>query len=290
MLNKNSKIEINSIILEIFIFIWLDILLFDLSPSLRIFYSTLIAKGISRTIFYLLKENLNSLENTVKKDKLNSWILFIVKIFSSYFLVYKISTSLEISDFIIKLIIDPILGIILYEKIDITDKSEKLIFRIFRFIVKCLTKTHYIYPRVRSNEPTAYIIHNETLRGLVLSLAWFNTSMRPLLFGTRDNMKIFKESVSTLILGENILICPDINYSQTSSDMEQIYVRFLNLEKYYIQETGNHLAFVPLHINKERCHIYAGNAIYFNKTDTFEEEKNNVYTRLKEELSRIEKL
>lgn len=352
LFNRNSKIQIKYILLEIFIFIWLDISLFDLSPSIRIFCSTLIAYVISRTTSYLLMENPTSLEDKVKKYKLNYWILFISKIFLYYFLVYKISTSLKISEVIIKLIVNPTLNFILeptldttlYNIININYKAKKLTFNIFNFIVKCVTKTYYMYPKVRRNEPTAYIIHDKKIRWIVLIIAWFNVSMRPWLFdvfldyksyfnhyynyiftknfripkviakiisypisfciselmsvinaipvlnNSKNIVKNFKESVSTLILGKNILICPNINYTNTNSDIKKIYIRFLDLEKYYMQQTGNHLAFVPIYINKERCHIYVGNAIYFNKTNNFEEEKTNVYIRLKEELSRIENL
>ena len=89
--------------------------------------------------------------------------------------------------------------------------------------------------------------------------------------------------------GENLLICPDIDYTDTSSSMGEMYHGFLNLEKYYFKKTGSHLAFVPVHISKRRHCIYMGEAICFKTENDFKQEKIKVYDRLKEEFLRLEK-
>lgn len=110
----------------------------------------------------------------------------------------------------------------------------------------------------------------------------------PVFRGSREIIKTFKESVASLIQGENLLIFPDIDYTNESSDIGEIYSGFLSLEKYYIKETGRHLAFVPLHINRSDCCIHEGQAVYFEDGKDFKEERGRVYVRLQEEFLRLE--
>lgn len=105
---------------------------------------------------------------------------------------------------------------------------------------------------------------------------------------SRDIVKTFKQSILTLMSGQSLLICPDIDYKDTSSNVGEMYDGFLDLEKYYMKQTGNHLAFIPLHISKHRKIIYVGQAVYFKTEENFNKEKSKTYDLLKQEFSRLE--
>jgi 1-acyl-sn-glycerol-3-phosphate acyltransferase len=117
-------------------------------------------------------------------------------------------------------------------------------------------------------------------------------SMRaiPVFRNSKSIVKTFRQSILALSQGQSLLICPSIDYTDTDSNIGEIYKGFLDLEKYYIKKNGNHLAFVPLHISKLKHCIYVGKAVYFTTEDEFKNEKANVYYRLKQEFSLLEKL
>jgi len=103
-------------------------------------------------------------------------------------------------------------------------------------------------------------------------------------------LETFKESVSLLLKNENILICPDVDYRDTGSEIKSMYTGFLNIEKYYMEETGKHVPFVPLHINRIKKEIYIGDVLYFKDNNDFKAERNEVIHRLKQSFEKLEKL
>lgn len=112
----------------------------------------------------------------------------------------------------------------------------------------------------------------------------------PVFRGTRNITNTFKQSVLALTKGQNILICPDVDYSNNSNHLGEIYLGFLNLDKYYMKQTGCHIPFVPLQIRKEKHGIYIGKTIYFREGKGFKEERAEVHKLLKEEFLRLEKI
>lgn len=111
----------------------------------------------------------------------------------------------------------------------------------------------------------------------------------PVFRGSKSIVYTFRDGITALKRGQNLLICPDIDYANKGSDMGEMYTGFLDLEKYFIKQTGNHLAFVPLHVSKNKHRIYVGQAIYFGAEDNFRQEKEKAYCRLKQEFKRLEK-
>lgn len=116
-------------------------------------------------------------------------------------------------------------------------------------------------------------------------------SMRaiPVFRGSKNIVKTFRESIAALTHGESLLISPTIDYTDTSLSIGEMYKGFLDLEKYYMRQTGKHLAFVPLYIDKATHCIYEGEAVYFDTEDDYNQEKVNVYKRLKKEFLRLER-
>jgi hypothetical protein len=106
----------------------------------------------------------------------------------------------------------------------------------------------------------------------------------------RDSKAIvttFMQSIDALTDGESLLISPDIDYDSTDPEMGEMYQGFLDLEKFYWKQTGQHLAFIPLFISEKKRYIFAGEPIYFQKESEFKREKADAYSRLKQEFSRL---
>lgn len=103
-------------------------------------------------------------------------------------------------------------------------------------------------------------------------------------------IRTFWQSLNVLKEGKSLLICPDIDYTDTGESMGEMHLGFLNLDKFYYEQTGNHLAFVPLYVSKRTAFIYAGKAVGFDTADNFKQERAKVYERLKKEFQVLEAL
>lgn len=75
----------------------------------------------------------------------------------------------------------------------------------------------------------------------------------------RDTMQL---SAQLLAKGESLVICPDVDYSNSSDEMGQSYTGFLMLEKYYYQRTGCHLPFVPVYCDGANQVLQLGEPVY----------------------------
>ncbi|SHE31266.1 hypothetical protein SAMN02745249_00171 [Atopostipes suicloacalis DSM 15692] len=121
---------------------------------------------------------------------------------------------------------------------------------------------------------------------------WMMKSARaiPVYRGSRKIMDTFKISVDALLNNEDILIFPDIDYSDDSTEVSDIYEGFLHLEKYYYRETKKHLAFVPVYSNKEKREVHSGKPIRFTGDKKFIEERKEVAQKIQEELNWLSKI
>lgn len=107
----------------------------------------------------------------------------------------------------------------------------------------------------------------------------------PVFRGSRKIIGTFRKSVEALKKGESIVIFPDIDYSDTSSSMKEMYEGFLYLEKYYFNDTGKHLCFVPLFASKNKKVIIADKPIYFRDGKDFDKERKIVYLKIHDRLN-----
>ncbi len=110
----------------------------------------------------------------------------------------------------------------------------------------------------------------------------------PVYRGSRNIIKTFRETTQTLVNGQSVLICPDVDYKDKGQYMGEMYDGFLDLERYYVKETGKHLAFAPLYISRSSHTVLQGDAVYFGNDKKFKEEKKDVFKRLKQELLQLE--
>ena len=74
--------------------------------------------------------------------------------------------------------------------------------------------------------------------------------------------KTLRQSEALLLQGKSIVICPDVNYSDTGATMGQTYAGFLALDKAYRASTGRPLAFVPVHCSAARHRVCFGAPVY----------------------------
>lgn len=119
--------------------------------------------------------------------------------------------------------------------------------------------------------PTAAV-----LRAILLS-----NGAVPVYRGSRRIVETFEQSLSLLLQGESILICPDRDYENTSGD-GAFYEGFLKLDQMFFRRCGRHVAFVPLLTCGERRRICRGAPVYFTDAQPYGKEKHQVMAQLTE--------
>lgn len=112
----------------------------------------------------------------------------------------------------------------------------------------------------------------------------------PVYRGSTKILSTMRQTVAALKDGESVLISPDIDYTDTGSGMGVMHEGFLHIEKFFSEETGGHVDFVPVHIDRAHRAIYVGDAIRFAGRESFRVEKDEMYARIKREFSRLEQL
>ncbi len=112
----------------------------------------------------------------------------------------------------------------------------------------------------------------------------------PVYRGRRSIFETIRLSVDALRRGESLLISPDVDYANNASEVKEIYLGFLNLEKYYLRETGRHIPFIPLYCNREQHILYVGKAVCFADDAPFGAERQRVAEELKNQLNEFSKI
>lgn len=120
-------------------------------------------------------------------------------------------------------------------------------------------------------------------------VAWLTRSARiiPVYRGSRKIIETFKISIDALMDGEDILIFPDVDYTNDSSETTNIYEGFLHLEKYYYRKTEKHLAFIPLFADREEHVVRVGKAIRFSGKMNFIQERKKIAADIRNELNHL---
>lgn len=97
---------------------------------------------------------------------------------------------------------------------------------------------------------------------------------------------MMEESVQSLMRGENILLCPDIEYDSAQAGTGEIYTGFLKLEQMYHAKTGGHLKFVPVFCSAQK-RIVTGKAIEFADGVPFRAQRADVAQAIVAELNAL---
>ncbi|TCS81261.1 glycerol acyltransferase [Tepidibacillus fermentans] len=111
----------------------------------------------------------------------------------------------------------------------------------------------------------------------------------PVYRGSRKILTTFNLSVDALSRGESIVIFPDIDYRDHSSNIKEMYDGFLYLEKYYYKATGKHVCFIPLYASKKKKMLIADKQIYFRDEVDFNVERKKVVQEIHANLNHLAK-
>ena len=105
--------------------------------------------------------------------------------------------------------------------------------------------------------------------------------------GSRDIVETMRLSQQALERGENIILCPDVDYASSAAEIGAVYEGFLHLEKAYYRATGRHLAFVPVGLHAPTKRVRMGEAIRFDDSVPFARQKAQVALRLRQAITAL---
>lgn len=103
--------------------------------------------------------------------------------------------------------------------------------------------------------------------------------------GQKNILDTFRQSVDALVRGESLLIMPERDYQDDSSDAGELYTGFVHLAQMYHRATGKALCFYPMYPSRENESIYVEKPIVFDPGKPFRAERDRVVEVLKRELS-----
>ena len=109
----------------------------------------------------------------------------------------------------------------------------------------------------------------------------------PVYRGRREIVETMRLSQQVLEKGENIILCPDVDYSSSAAEIGAVYEGFLHLEKGYHRATGKHLAFVPVGLYAPTKRVRMGEPIRFADSVPFARQKAQVALRLRQAITAL---
>ncbi len=86
----------------------------------------------------------------------------------------------------------------------------------------------------------------------------------PVYRGTVRIGETFRETVSALQAGDPVLVFPDVEYTNSESEVGQVYDGFLLIERFWRRTSDVPVRFVPLALDMERRRITAGDPVCFD--------------------------
>lgn len=102
---------------------------------------------------------------------------------------------------------------------------------------------------------------------------------------SREIIKTFRQTVTSLKEGIPVLIFPDVNYSEENGDIQEIYEGFLTIEYFYQRQTQEHVQFVAVYADPIRREIRFSPAINFSEADSFKNQRSLVAMQIQEALN-----
>ncbi|KKI89329.1 glycerol acyltransferase [Bacillus sp. SA1-12] len=109
----------------------------------------------------------------------------------------------------------------------------------------------------------------------------------PVYRGSRKIIHTFRLSVDALCKGDSIVIFPDIDYTDNSSQIKEMYDGYLLLDKYYYQATGEHVCFIPLYVSKKKKLLIAKKEIRFREGEDINMERKRIYQEIIDTLNQL---
>ena len=108
----------------------------------------------------------------------------------------------------------------------------------------------------------------------------------PVYRGTAQIRETFRETVAALQAGDSVLIFPNVDYTDSSGDVGEVYEGFLLLERFWRRVSDQPLKFVPLRLDPIRRSITAGKEIIFDRSAGWKAEMGRVRECLRAEMNR----
>jgi hypothetical protein len=107
----------------------------------------------------------------------------------------------------------------------------------------------------------------------------------PVYRGMAQIRETFQETVAALQAGDSILIFPNVDYTDTSGNVGEVYEGFLLLERFWRRLSDQTLQFVPLRLDTAGRRITAGEAVTFDRSAEWRVEMRRVKETLRAEMN-----
>ncbi|MDE7262566.1 MAG: hypothetical protein K2N78_11010 [Oscillospiraceae bacterium] len=107
----------------------------------------------------------------------------------------------------------------------------------------------------------------------------------PVYRGMAQVRETFRQSVAALQAGDSVLIFPNVDYTDESGDVGEVYEGFLLLERFWRRISDKPLRFVPLRLDTEGKRITTGRTAVFDRSSQWKLEMERVREALRAEMN-----
>lgn len=108
----------------------------------------------------------------------------------------------------------------------------------------------------------------------------------PVYRGTARVRRTFRETVDALQAGDSALVFPDVDYTDASEGVGEIYDGFFLVERFWRKVSEEALRFVPLRLDAAARRIIAGQPVCFDRNAPWKTEVVRVREALLAEMNR----
>lgn len=107
----------------------------------------------------------------------------------------------------------------------------------------------------------------------------------PVYRGTPRVGSTFKETVAALQAGDSVLVFPDVDYTDSSDGIGEVYDGFFLVERFWRRASAETLRFVPLRLDAAARRITAGEPVSFDRCVPWKTEVVRVREALRREIN-----
>lgn len=107
----------------------------------------------------------------------------------------------------------------------------------------------------------------------------------PVYRGSVRIKETFRQTVAALQAGDSVAVFPDVDYTDASDGMGEMYDGFLLIDRFWRKASEEALAFVPLRMDTSARRIISGRAAYFDRTADRKQETVRVREALLRDLN-----
>lgn len=107
----------------------------------------------------------------------------------------------------------------------------------------------------------------------------------PVYRGTARIGATFKETVAALQAGDSVLVFPDVDYTDSSDGIGEVYDGFFLVERFWRRASAETLRFVPLRLDAAARRITAGEPVSFDRCVPWKTEVVRVREALRREIN-----